>query len=44
VFGLTLAPATQALVMGDIDTKVSILPIPVSVLLVSIIQCHTAAK
>ena len=44
VFGLTLAPATQALVMGDPDTKVSILPIPVSVLLVLIIPCRTAAK
>ena len=33
-----------SLVMGDTDTKVSILPIPVSVLLVSIIRCCTAAK
>jgi len=32
------------LVMGDTDTKVSILPIPVSVLLISIIRCRTAAK
>jgi len=30
--------------MGDTDTKVSILLIPVSVLLVSIIRCRTAAK
>ena len=37
-------PIASHLVMGDTDTKVSILPIPVSVLSVSIIRCHTAAK
>ena len=34
----------ELLVMGDTDTKVLILPISVSVLLVSIIRCYTAAK